>query len=124
MLVKFSISHQDKCEKTEENAKEKGKFPYREAGGSLLYLACKTRPDLNYAVNYESRSVNDPKRQDIVNVKRTLRYLNCNKKNGIFYSSLPTEEKYIKIQAYCDSDFAGNPRDRKSTTGFVILIAD
>ncbi|KAK9941746.1 hypothetical protein M0R45_007441 [Rubus argutus] len=30
----------------------------------------------------------------------------------------------LQLQAYCDADWAGDPNDRKSTTGFVILIND
>lgn len=50
-------------------------FPFREAVGSLLYLAAKTRPDLSYAVAYHSRDTQNPSDISITNVKRSLRYL-------------------------------------------------
>jgi hypothetical protein len=34
---------------------EKQRFSYREAVGSLLYMTCKTCPDMAYSVNDESR---------------------------------------------------------------------
>jgi len=46
-------------------------FPYRKAVGSLLYISSRTRPDLSFAVNFESRSIEHPERQDIVNIKKT-----------------------------------------------------
>ncbi|XP_046389411.1 uncharacterized protein LOC124158260 [Ischnura elegans] len=61
--------------KVDEYPEKEIKFNYREAVGSLLYLSCKTRPDLSFAVNYESRSMENPQKQDYVNIKRTLRYL-------------------------------------------------
>lgn len=60
-------------------------FPYREAIGSLLYLSAKTRPDLSFAVGYESRSQENPTQNDVVNVKRTLRYLKGTTEKGIFF---------------------------------------
>lgn len=93
-------------------------FPYREVIGSLLYLSCKTRPDLAYAVNYESRSMEKPTSLDISNVKRTLRYLNGHQKDGIFYSS---KTKDCELIAYSDADFAGDLVKSKSTSGYIIL---
>ena len=121
--VKTPISHQDKPKEEPKKTKTEDivKFPYREAVGSLLYLSCKTRPDICFAVNYEARSVNEPNQKDIVNIKRTLRYLNQDPRSGIYF--FKQDEDILKVEAFCDSDFAGDLKDRKSTTGFVIKVA-
>ena len=102
---------------------EEKTFPYREAVGSLLYASCKTRPDLSFAVNYESRRVTDPTIEDVTNVKRTLRYLNGTQQLGIQYTSRKKED-LLKLEVYCDSDFAGDKIDKKSTTGFVMMYGN
>lgn len=101
------------------------KFPYREAVGSLLYLSCKTRPDLGFAVNYESRFTEDPKKRDYKNVKRTLRYIQDSKNYGLFYKKKDNEEDdTIHIHVYCDADYAQDLRNRKSTSGYIVLYND
>jgi hypothetical protein len=35
--------------KLSESEEDPGKFPYREAVGSLMYAMCSTRPDIAYA---------------------------------------------------------------------------
>nr|XP_034172331.1 uncharacterized mitochondrial protein AtMg00810-like [Osmia lignaria] len=92
-------------------------FPYREAVGSLLYLTAKTRPDLNYAVTYSSRKVQNPTNTDVINVKRALRYLQGTKDLGIVYTK--SSDSTI-LKAYCDADYAGNTESRKSTTGYIV----
>ncbi|UYV80232.1 K02A2.6-like, partial [Cordylochernes scorpioides] len=99
--------------------KSEGNFPYREAVGSLLYLANKTRPDVAYAVGYEGRSMHEPTNQDIQNVKRTMRYLKQTKTFGLHYSK---QDEDMELNAYCDSDFAGDMKTRKSTSGYTILF--
>lgn len=91
------------------------KFPYRECVGSLLYLSTKTRPDISYAVGFCSRNVNNPSQQDVNNVKRIIRYIRGTTELGISYSGGCED-----LIAYCDSDFAGDVRTRKSTSGYVI----
>ncbi|XP_044760194.1 secreted RxLR effector protein 161-like [Coccinella septempunctata] len=103
---------------------EKPLFPYREAIGSLLYLSCKTRPDLAFAINYESRFTEDPMNKDYKNIKRTLRYLQGTKDYGIYYKKKNDGKDVIELKVYCDSDYAGDLNDRKSTTGYIILYND
>lgn len=93
-------------------------YPYREAIGGLLYLSTKTRPDLAQAVGYGSRYVNNFTKRRVTEVKRIFRYLNGTRDLGIQYNNRYNERE---IEAYCDSDFAGDPDTRKSTSGFVIF---
>jgi hypothetical protein len=51
------------------------RFPYREAAGNLLYMTSKTRPDMAFAVNVESRTLENPDKSAVHNVKRTIRYI-------------------------------------------------
>ena len=52
--------------------------------------------------------------------KRILRYLKGMVDYGLFYSS----SKEFKLEGYCDSDWAGDTNDRKSTSGFVFFIGN
>lgn len=88
--------------------------PYREAIGSLLYAVNITRMDIAYAVNIVSRKVANPTEADWQAVKRILRYL-----RGDNMSIKYSKENNLGLQAYCDSDFAGD-ESSKSTTGYII----
>jgi len=95
-------------------------YPYREMVGSLLYASTKTRPDIAFAVNYVSRSVEEPTEEKIKDVKHILKYLNSNLNRGIQYK----KNKNINLlQAYSDADFAGDIETRRSTTGYIIFLA-
>jgi hypothetical protein len=50
-------------------------------------------------------------------VKRVLRYLKGSAAHGLFYT-----KGSITLNAFCDFDWAGNPDDRRSTTGFCIFL--
>jgi hypothetical protein len=94
-------------------------YPYRETVGSILYLAYKTRPDLSFAVGYASRYMETPTEEKIKNIKQIFRYLNGFIDQGIKYLSEAEEDL---IETYSDSDFAGDPESRQSTTGYVIFF--
>ena len=103
-----SIPIAEKGEPEKVNPKNaEPKFPYREAIGSLLYLTCKTRPDMTYAVNVESRSMENPTQRDVQNVNRTLRYLKGSQDSGICFSK---DDEFL-LKAYSDSDYAGDISD-------------
>lgn len=93
-------------------------FPYREAVGSLMYLAVSTRPDISFAVGLVSRFNENPSTPHVNAVKRILRYIKGTKSYGIFF---PTNENLV-LYAFSDADFAGCLDTRRSTTGYVFQL--
>lgn len=93
------------------------KVPYRQAIGSLLYLANCTRPDITYAVNVLSRRQENFDEQDWISVKRILRYL-----KGTIAYGIRFEGKEDGILCYPDASLGLNDREGKSTTGYAILL--
>ena len=92
---------------------------YQSAVGSLLYLANWTRPDISFAVNSAARFCSDPKGEHWTAVKRIFRYLKGTISYGILYLNPSDNEDVV---GYCDSDWAGDLDDRRSTSGYVFCI--
>lgn len=90
--------------------------PYREAIGSLLYLAGTTRLDITYAVNVLSRQQNNPTEEDWRCVKRIFRYLQGTRELGLKYTS-----ELDDLILYTDASFADNPGS-KSTGGYLMTL--
>ena len=109
-------SNRTNVRKMDEN--EKVTFPYREAVGSLNFLAIVTRPDLAFAVGMAGRQMHNPSQADVTMVKRIFRYL---KKTCSYKLRYKKEE--LSLSAYSDADFAGDPITRRSTSGAVLLLA-
>ena len=59
-----------KLQKSSDTSKTITDYPYREAVGSLMYLALGTRPDIMTAVSYVSRHQENPQIEHITAVKR------------------------------------------------------
>ena len=60
---------------TPQGRKDMEQYPYREAVGSLLWIANGTRPDVAYAVSQVAKYMSNPGLPHWVAVKRILRYL-------------------------------------------------
>lgn len=93
-------------------------FPYREAVGSLIYLANGTRPDICFAVNFVSRYMERPTSVHVEAVKRIIKYLKGTLNFGLFYYSNTT----FDVRCYSDADYAGCVETRRSTTGYCITM--
>lgn len=106
----------------QENMTKITSFPYRQLLGSLTYLSNKTRPDISFAVNHSSRNAENPSESDVTTLKRILRYLKETKEKGLKYEK-QFEDDNLKLTAYCDADFAGDTKTRRSTTGYIIYFA-
>ncbi|KAG5870108.1 hypothetical protein JTB14_021425 [Gonioctena quinquepunctata] len=92
--------------------------PYREAVGCSMFLEVVSRPDIMFAVSQASRFLSNPKREHWSAVKRILRYLKGTQTFGLMYCA---EE--VNLIAYSDADFAGDLTTRRSTTGYLSIIA-
>ena len=102
---------------TQDDEDDDDPQPYQTVIGELMWLAVNARPDIAFAVQFLSKFSKQPKPKHWQAVKRVLRYLKGTMSATIHYSS--SDSRFL---AYCDSDWARNPSDRKSTSGFLILF--
>ncbi len=95
-------------------------IPYREAVGCLMYLMVTTRPDIAYAVQAVSQHTSTPRLVHWEAVKRILRYL-----KGTVDAGLTLGGKGVPIlKAYADADWANDPSDRKSISGYSFTLGE
>ena len=98
---------------------------YRNCIGSLLYLACWTRPDISFAVAELSRFVSAPCAKHWEAAKHLMRYIKGTESFGLTYRrpiATGGIEKANQLWGYVDSDWAGCPDSRKSTSGYVLML--
>lgn len=93
--------------------------PYREAIGSLMYLAIGTRPDISLAVNKAARFMEKPTKHNWQEVKRILKYIKGTSDYGLFFKKNNTQ---VQLNVYSDSDCAADISTRISTTGYVVML--
>ncbi|XP_031479830.1 uncharacterized mitochondrial protein AtMg00810-like [Nymphaea colorata] len=93
--------------------------PYRQIVGALQY-ATLSRPDLAYATNKVCQFMQAPTTVHWAAVKHILRYI----KHTLHLGFLIRPSSHLSLTAYSDTDWAGNPDDRRSTTGFAIFLGD
>ena len=85
--------------------------------GSLVYLIL-TRPDISYAVHQVSQYLSAPRSTHYAAVLRILRYLKGTFFHDLFYSA----QSPLVLRAFSDADWAGDPTDCRSTTGYCFLL--
>ena len=90
---------------------------YRRLVGRLIYLTV-SRPDITYFVHVLSRFMHQPCKLHKEVALHVVRYLKNAPGQGLFFSS----NSDFRLQAYCDSDWAGCPITRRSTTGYYYVF--
>ena len=90
---------------------------YKQLVGSLIYLTT-TRPNLAYAMSVLSQFMTQPHENHWCVARGVLRYLQGTSKFGILYS----DSFDVKLTGYTNSDWPGNPDDRRSITGYAFNI--
>src|SRR6266576_6337808 len=92
--------------------------PYRELIGCGMYIALGTRPDIMYAITYFARFQEKATDTHYRYLLRLLAYL----KGTIGMKLHFRVDERKMLTGYVDADWAGNPSDRKSTSGFIFML--
>jgi hypothetical protein len=97
------------------------RFTFAVLIGCLMWLAIATQPDIAFALAKLAQYAADPKIQHWNALKRIFRYLKATKDFALTWGG---EDHLLdgELQVFADADYANN-YDRKSFSGYVILIA-
>jgi hypothetical protein len=90
---------------------------YRRLVGKLNYLTI-TRPDISFAVSLVSQFMSAPRHPHWEAVLRIVKYLKLHPGRGLLYRA----SGHLRVEAFTDSDWAGGPSDRRSTTGYCVFL--
>ena len=91
---------------------------YQEIIGSLVYASTTTRPDIALATSVLGRFAAKPFKIHYTAARRVLQYLASTKKYGIKYCVASN----LVLECHVDSDWAGDPSSRKSTSGYLFTL--
>ena len=106
------------CPQSDEERAEMDKLPYASACGSLMYAMIATRPDIAFAVGAVSRYISNPGKKHRQAVKGIMRYLSHTKSMRLYYGS-----QDLSVKGYTDLDDARDLDKRRSTSGYVFMLA-
>jgi hypothetical protein len=102
---------------TTQSAELVNKEDYQKLVGRLLYL-CHTRPDITYVVGVVSRYMHEPRSGHLDIVHRILRYLKESPGKALWFA----RSEHLEVDGYSDSDWAGCQDDRRSTSGYCVIV--
>ncbi|XP_072060358.1 uncharacterized mitochondrial protein AtMg00810-like [Arachis hypogaea] len=102
-----------------EGATLADKERYQRMVGKLIYLS-HTWPDISYIVGIVSQFMHKPQEDHMEAAIRIVRYLKGAPGSGIIFK----RNGHLKVEAYTDANWMGNPNDRRSTTGYFTLVGD
>jgi len=91
---------------------------YQSAAGSLI-LSIATRPDIAFTVSSMSKYCARTTKQHWTAVKRIMRYLKGTLNCGLCYK----RPELKQCAGFSDADWAGDPGDHKSTSGYLFQIS-
>jgi hypothetical protein len=93
---------------------------FQQVIGSLLYIMIGTRPDIAYAVTKLSQFAANPNKDHLDRAMYICRYLLGTSDYALVYDG----KSDGGLLAYADSDWASDPITRKSTTGYLVKLAN
>ena len=95
-------------------------IPYASAVGSIMYAQVCTHPDLAFITGMLGRFQSNLVMDHWKAVKKVLRYLQGNKEYMLVYKKTDN----LEVVGYLDTDFAGCVDTKKSTSGYVFMLAN
>ncbi|XP_074271100.1 uncharacterized protein LOC141595025 [Silene latifolia] len=91
--------------------------PYRRLVGRLVYLTI-TRPELTYSVHILAQFMHAPTSEHWQAAQNVVRYLKNSPGQGILLHS----ESDLRLNAYCDADYATCPTSRRSLSAYLVFL--
>jgi hypothetical protein len=93
---------------------------YQQVIGSLLYIMLGTQPDIAYAVTKLSQYAANPSEEHLSRAYYICRYLAGTPNYALVYNGRGGDG----LIGFADSDWASDPTTRKSTTGYLVKLAN
>ncbi|KAL5824162.1 hypothetical protein ACOSQ3_020225 [Xanthoceras sorbifolium] len=118
-IVKGDRFNLNQCPKNDLEREQMKNIPYASAVGSLMYAQVCTRPDIAFVVGMLGRYQSNPGLDHWKAVKKVMRYLQGTKDYMLMYRRTDN----LEVIGYSDSDFAGCVDSRKSTSGYIFMMA-
>ena len=111
------------------NEEEGDSTVYRSMVGSLMYSMLGSRPDLAFTVGQLSRHLHACTSKLIQSAEQVFRYLKYTIDDGLSYTytgpnDKTSRRKAVFVTGYSDADWAGDVEDSKSTSGYIITMAN
>ncbi|WKA01867.1 hypothetical protein VitviT2T_020119 [Vitis vinifera] len=103
----------------DDEREEMKTIPYSSVVGSLMYAQVCIRPDIAFVVGMLGRYLSNPGSQHWKAAKKVLRYLQGTKDLMLTYQGT----SLLDVVGFCDADFTGCLDDKKSTTGYIFMMA-
>ena len=85
---------------------------YMSLVGKLNYLSVVSRPGLSFVVSSLGQVLKNPSHDHWFLAKKVLRYLKGTFDFGLVFK----HSEFLKLFGFCDSDWGGDPNDRRSTS--------
>ncbi|RVW72884.1 Retrovirus-related Pol polyprotein from transposon TNT 1-94 [Vitis vinifera] len=118
-IVKGDRFNLDQCPKNDLKREQMKNIPYASAVGSLMYAQVCTRPDIAFAVGMLGRYQSNLGKDHWKVAKKVMRYLQGTKDYKLMYR----RTNNLEVVGYSDSDFASCVDSRKSTFGYIFILA-
>ncbi len=91
---------------------------YRSGVGMLLYLVKHSRPNLSNATRELAKVMDGATKEHTHMLKRAIKFVLTTPTRGLWMKPTPD----TNLEAYVDSDFAGDLDSRRSTTGYLVYF--
>ena len=106
----------------DERLNEEEQTEYRSGVGMLLYLLKHSRPDLSNAVRKLTKVMDSATPGHMKAMLRVVKYVLDTSAWRLQMKTDKGEKGKWKIEAFSDSDYAGDRDTRRSVSGYVILV--
>ncbi|RVW22648.1 Retrovirus-related Pol polyprotein from transposon TNT 1-94 [Vitis vinifera] len=118
-IVKGDRFNLDQCPKNDLEREQMKNIPYAFAVGSLMYVQVCTRPDIAFAVGMLGRYQSNPGIDHCKVAKKVMKYFQGTKDYMLMYRWTVN----LEVIGYSDLDYTGCIDSRKSTSGYVFMLA-